>query len=98
MSTVNINPYPVIFGLDGLPVEEGYIYIGDPDVDPVAHPKTVYWDVGQTLPAEQPLRTLGGRVWRAGSLALLYITGHYSIQVLDKNGAQILINLNVTPL
>lgn len=98
MSIVNTNPYPVVFGLDGAPVEDGYIYIGEPNLDPQANPKAVYWDVLQTLEAEQPLRTLSGRVWRAGSIALLYITGNYSIRVLDKNGAQILINLNIAPL
>lgn len=97
MAALNINPYPIAFDVDGLPLDEGYIYIGQPNLDPQANLKDAYWDVLQTLPVAQPLRTLGGRVWNAGSPALLYITGNYSIRVLDKNGAQILIALNVAP-
>lgn len=98
MSTINLNPYPIAFDSNGLPLDEGYIYIGLPDLDPSANPKSVYWDVLQTLPAEQPLRTVNGRIYNAGSPAILYITGNYSIRVLDKNANQVFIALNVTPL
>lgn len=97
MSIVNIDPRPAVTGLDGLPLNEGYLYFGQPDLDPQGNPKTVYWDAAQTLPVAQPLRTLYGRVWNAGTPALLYTTGNYSIRVLDKNGVQQFLILNVAP-
>lgn len=97
MSQLNPNPYPVIQGIDGLPLDDGYVYIGTADLDPATNPKTVYWDVAQTLPVVQPIRTALGRIWNGGSIAAVYLTGNYSLRVLDKNGAQVFINLNVTP-
>ena len=45
------DPYPVISDLDGTPLENGYIYIGEPSLDPEAFPKAAFWDQGQTIPA-----------------------------------------------
>lgn len=97
MSQVNPNPYPVIQGLDGLPLDLGYVYIGTENLDPRGSPKTVYWDVAQTIPVTQPIRTSAGRIFNVGSVAALYVTGNYSICVLDKNGAQVFLNLSVAP-
>lgn len=98
MSMVNLNPYPVIPDLQGDPLDQGYIYIGLPDTNPESTPQDVFWDAALTRVAAQPIRTTMGRVWNQGSPAALYITGTYSIRVLDKNGAQVFINLNVSPL
>lgn len=95
MSSLNINPLPFVTGLDGQPLNSGSVYIGQPNLDPQANPKTVYWDAAQTLPAAQPLTTLYGRIWNAGTPAMLYTTGNYSIRVLDKNGQQQFLALNV---
>lgn len=98
MSLVNLNPFPVIPDLDGEPLDNGYIYIGEPNQNPALTPKTVYWDAAQLLVAPQPIRTSMGRVWNQSSPAALYITGNYSIRVLDKNGAQIFLSMNVSPI
>lgn len=95
MSKININPYDTLTGLDGLPLDQGYIYIGLPNLNPATNPQTVYWDQAQTMPVNQPIRTANGRVWNAGSPALIYAAGNYSVQVLDKNQAQVVIALNV---
>jgi hypothetical protein len=98
MSMVNLNPFPVIPDLLGEPLDDGYIYIGNPNQNPESSPKTVYYDAAQTILAAQPIRTAMGRVWNQSSPAALYITGNYSIRVLDKHGAQVFLNMNVSPL
>lgn len=95
MSKININPYDTLTGVDGLPLDQGYIYIGMPNLDPKTNPMTVYWDAALTQPVNQPIRTLNGRVWNAGSIALIYAASNYSVQVLDKNQAQVLLALSV---
>lgn len=98
MSLVNLNPFPVIPDLSGNPLDQGYIYIGAPNENPQITPKAVYYDAAQLLVAAQPIRTTMGRVWHQGSPSALYITGNYSIRVLDKNGAQIFLSMNVSPI
>lgn len=95
MSKININPYDTLTGIDGLPLDQGYIYIGVANLDPRTNPLTVYWDAAMTQPVNQPIRTANGRVWNAGSIALIYASANYSLQVLDKNQAQVLVNLNI---
>lgn len=80
------DPYPVISDLDGTPLENGYIYIGEPSLDPEAFPKAAFWDQGQTIPATQPVRTIAGRFVNLGSqIGNLYVEGGYSILAKDKN-------------
>lgn len=98
MSLVNLNPFPVIPDLDGEPLNDGYIYIGLPDNNPQTAPKTVYWDAAQALPVTQPIRTTLGRVWNQASPAQLFITGNYSIRVLNANGEQVYLSLNTAPI
>tara|TARA_R110002074_G_scaffold141634_2_gene288070 strand:+ start:299 stop:2140 length:1842 start_codon:yes stop_codon:yes gene_type:complete len=76
----------VISDLDGTPLENGYIYIGEPSLDPEAFPKAAFWDQGQTIPATQPVRTIAGRFVNLGSqIGNLYVEGGYSILAKDKN-------------
>lgn len=97
MSIVNVNPFPVVNNVDGTPLDQGYLYFGQPNLDPQANIKTVYWDAGFLFPADQPIRTAGGRVFNQGSIAALYVNGNYSMRCLDSNGQQVFINMNVTP-
>jgi len=97
MSAINNNPYGAIQGLDGLPLDQGYIYIGAANQNPVSVPQSVYYDAAMTIPAVQPLRTVNGRVFNpAGAVTRLYVSANYSIQVLDKNQSQVFIDLNVS--
>tara|TARA_R110000851_G_scaffold143022_3_gene281835 strand:- start:2840 stop:6436 length:3597 start_codon:yes stop_codon:yes gene_type:complete len=78
------DPYPVFYDLEGDPLEAGYIYIGEYELDPVGNPKPAYWDVALTVPAAQPVRTLAGRPVNEGSqIGVLYVSGEYSILVQD---------------
>ena len=82
-------PFKTYTGLDGKPLDNGYIYFGQPDQDPVAHPVTVYWDAAGTIPAAQPLRTMNGYIMNAGTPANVFFNDVYSELVKDSKGRQV---------
>ena len=95
MSALSINPpYPAFAGADGLPLENGYIWIGTVNLNPVVNPIVVYWDAALTIPAVQPIRTLNGYPVYQGTPSRFYAGSDYSIQVLDKNGSVVYTSLN----
>ena len=81
------SPYPLFTDDDGVALEDGYIYVGTANLDPVSNPVAVYFDSGLTIPALQPIRTSGGYPVYSGSPARLFVNGDYSIRVNDKTGA-----------
>jgi hypothetical protein len=87
-------PFPIFTDTAGQPLEDGFIYIGIANQDPVTNPITVYWDVALTVPATQPIRTLAGYPSRAGTPAVLYVNNDYSITVKNKNNALVYQSLN----
>lgn len=91
MSALSIQiPYPVFTDENGQPLEDGYVWIGQPYLDPQTNPVQVYFDDALTIPAAQPLRTIGGYVSNSGTPAQLYINGvNFSIRVQTKNGVQV---------
>jgi hypothetical protein len=61
MSALSIQPpYPAFAGTDGLPLENGYIWVGTVNLNPQTNPITVYWDAALTIAAPPPIRTLNG--------------------------------------
>lgn len=86
---MQINPFDYFADKDGDPLDGGYIWIGQPNKDPRQYPVIAYYDAALTIPAGMPLRTLNGYVVHNGSPTILYISGNYSVMLLDKNGAQI---------
>lgn len=90
MSSLSIqSAYPIFTETDGQPLENGYIWIGTANLDPQTNPIAVYWDAALTIPAAQPIRTLGGYLSRNGSPANIYVAQEYSIRVMSKNGSTI---------
>lgn len=88
MSALSIQPtYPIFNNADGQPLENGYIWIGAANLDPQVNPINVYWDAALTLPAAQPIRTLGGYPVNNGTPARIYVNSDYSIRVMNKNGS-----------
>lgn len=84
-------PYPVFADLDGSPLDAGYIYVGSVNQNPEVMPVPVYWDQDLTIPAAQPVRTVGGFPSRNGVPGALYLSGAaYSITVRDKRRGLIL--------
>ena len=87
-------PFPIFTDTAGQPLEDGFIYIGIANQDPVTNPITVYWDAALTIPASQPIRTLAGYISRAGTPARLFAGVNYSIVVKNKNNALVYQSLN----
>lgn len=79
-------PFPQYFDSDGSPLHSGFLYYGAANQNPETNPITVYWDVAGTQPAAQPIRTLNGFAQRAGTAAVVYTPGDYSLTVRDRTG------------
>lgn len=89
MAKVN-NPVPLFLDARGALLDGGRLFFGAANADPEASPITVYWDAAMTIPAAQPVRTLGGRIVNGGNPAFLFIgQDDYSMRVRDANGVQI---------
>jgi len=82
-------PFPVFFDSNGDPLDNGYIYVGNPNENPVTDPIQIYFDADLTVPAAQPLRTIRGRIDQNGSPGIIYadlaLSSDYSMTVLNKN-------------
>lgn len=90
MSALSIQPtYPIFTDIDGQPLEAGYVWLGAANLDPQVNPINVYWDSALTIPAAQPIRTLGGYPSRNGTPARLYVNSDYSIRVQNRNGSTV---------
>ena len=93
--SLSVNPpYPIFSEADGQPLENGYIWIGTAYLDPQTNPINVYWDAALTIPAAQPIRTLNGYAVYQGTPSRFYVSGNYSIRVMDKNGSTIYTSLS----
>jgi len=86
--------YELFKDVDGDPLENGYVYVGTTGLNPEVSPITVYFDEALTLPAAQPLRTLGGYIQNAGTPANIYVDTDYSITVRNKNETLIYTSLS----
>lgn len=84
-----LNPIPQFFDLDGMPLDDGFIYFGTVAQNPIIAPATVYWDAAATIPASQPIRTSNGFPMRSGTPAIIYSTTDISMLVQNKSGSQI---------
>lgn len=81
-------PYPVFYDRDGQPLDNGNIYIGIANLDPVTNPIQVYYDEALTIAASQPLKTSNGYIYRNGTPTQLYVNAvNFSIAVKDNNNA-----------
>jgi hypothetical protein len=81
------SPFPSFNDTDGSPLNNGYVYVGSANLNPVTDPIPVYWDAALTQPAAQPIRTINGYLSRNGSPGRIYtnfIT--YSFRVTNNKG------------
>lgn len=88
-------PFPPFGDVDGNPLESGYIYIGTINLDPVTNPISVFWDAALTVPAAQPIRTIGGYPSNNGTPGALFASDEYSITIKNKNST--LVSTAPTP-
>jgi len=97
MTALSIQPpYPPFLDRNGVPLKNGYVWIGTAGTNPTTNPINVYWDAALTQPAAQPIRTMNGYPVNSGTPARLYVDGDYSIIVLDAKGTLVYSALNVT--
>lgn len=83
-------PYPVFYDRDGLPLDNGDIYIGTANTDALTNQIQVYYDEALTITASQPLKTSGGYIYRNGTPAQVYVNANdFSISVRESNGVLI---------
>lgn len=93
MSNLIENPFTIFTDKDGSPLEDGYIYIGQPGLNPLSNPMDAFWDANRTIPALQ-VRTKGGYPWNQGSPGRLYTRTNYSILVQNKKGVTVYLHYN----
>jgi hypothetical protein len=90
MSTVEVKPpFAQYNGLDGLPLESGYLYIGTENLDPITNPITVYWDSALSITAAQPIRLINGYPSNNGTAGAIFTASKYSVKTKDSNGSTI---------
>jgi len=87
-------PFAAFADLDGQALEDGYINVGVANLNPITNPIAAFFDDALTIPAVQPIRTLGGYPVYQGTPARFYVASDYSIQVKDKNGNVVYTSLN----
>jgi len=81
-------PFPVFNDRDGQPLDNGYVWVGTPNLPPQTNPVAIYFDEALTQPAAQPLRTINGYISNSGAPAQVYIDGvNFSILVQDRKGS-----------
>jgi hypothetical protein len=95
MSALSVEPpFPAFAGADGQPLEDGFINVGVVNLNPITNPIAAFFDDALTIPAAQPIRTLGGYPVYQGTPTRFYVGSDYSIQVKDKNGSVVYTSLN----
>ena len=95
MSALSVEPpYPAFADADGQPLDDGYIFIGTVNLNPITNPIVAYFDSALTITAVQPIRTSGGYPVYQGTPSRIYTASDYSIQVQNKNGTVVYTSLN----
>jgi len=90
MNVIRTNK-PNFFGNAGEPLQSGYIYIGQPNQDPIEFDKTVTFEdsQGNQSTAAQPLRTdAQGQITYNGKAMISLVDGNYSMLILDSTQTQ----------
>lgn len=84
------NPMPLFLNARGNLLDAGFIYVGVANGDPEAAPINLFWDAAMTIPAAQPLRTLGGYVVNEATPSFVFMAEEdYSLRVRDADGGVI---------
>jgi hypothetical protein len=84
------NPVPLFLDLRGALLDAGYVYVGAAGQDPEATPIATFFDAERTIPAAQPLRTMGGRIVNGAYPATVYFAANdFSMRTRDADGNQI---------
>lgn len=90
------NPQPQFLDTTGALMDGGSIYVGVANGDPEASPLSLYWDAALTIPATQPLRTIGGLIVNGVNPAGVFLAElDFSMRVRDQDDAQVFYSPSV---
>jgi len=84
-----VNPIPLFLDGRGILLDAGFIYVGQAGTDPEVPGNQIalYFDKALTIPASQPLRTLGGTVVNGMNNGKVYFAeADFSMVVRDADG------------
>lgn len=84
------NPIPLFLNARGDLLDAGYVYVGVANADPEDQPIQAYWDFARTIPAAQPLRTLGGRIVNGATPSpVFFAETDFSMRIKDADGGMV---------
>lgn len=90
------NPVPTFLDTNGRLLDGGKIYVGVAGGDPVTSPVDCFWDEALTIPAAQPIRTIGGLIVNGATPAPVFTgAADYSMRLADANDVQIFYSKSV---
>lgn len=76
--------------MDGAPIVNGKIYIGDQGADPILNPKNIYSDSDLTIPLANPV-DIDSQGFAATKI---WLDGRYSLQVVDSADVTLILELD----
>lgn len=85
MPFTTTKPVGLFTDINGKPLD-GQVFFGQPNLDPIANPITVYWDAAGTQPVTQPVVTVGGYPINGSTRSNVFVNADYSILVRNRNG------------
>jgi hypothetical protein len=85
MPFTTIKPVGQFTDINGNPLD-GQVFFGQPNLDTIANPITVYWDAAGTQPVTQPVVTVGGYPMNGSTRSNVFVNADYSILVRNRNG------------
>jgi hypothetical protein len=90
MSFQITSPFEVFTDKKGEPLENGFIYIGEVNLNPETNPVLTFWDEERQIPAAQPIRTLAGYASQNGSPGQIY-TEELDVSITVRNKKSVLV-------
>jgi hypothetical protein len=99
MSTAIQMPFECFLDTDGTPLNNGKIYIGAVNTNPLvtANQIAVFYDSALTVPAVQPIRTLGGFPALQGTPKNVFVSDDYSIVIRNQKDETLFSQLTGSP-
>lgn len=90
------NPVPMFLDTRGALLDGGSIYVGVANGDPESEPIDLFWDAALSIPAAQPLRTIGGLIVNGVVPAdVFYDEDDFSMRVRDAQETQVFYSPSV---
>ncbi|KXO82647.1 hypothetical protein AYL20_01235 [Acinetobacter venetianus] len=93
MSNIATPPSPIFTDIDGSPLKEGFLFVGQTGLDPETNPTSVYWDESLTDQATQPINIKNGLIVNNNVAAKLYVgSDSFSIEVKNQFSSSVFKN------